>query len=625
VVLWLDTVRAWLPSILFVYGDAGTTPATQMGLFALAPFVGALILAAVLRAGRTGQGTAGALALLAVGALAMARLVVQASSGGPLQLWGSTAGVAAGLAWFVTLAARAVPVQALAVGLPTGLAADAALHTVLRSTGLVWRPGMAPWAVIVLVGAGAVGTLWMARRRTGPPEPQRPTRLAWALLGPILVLHALLAAMPSRVHTITGWPEPVAASIVLAGGAVGVLAAWWAAAAPSRAARIVGALLVLAGTAAALADPRILVALGHLTLPVGAGLVLGATFGAVRPAAAGDTGGWPLAVGTLTAAAGLLLFVVLAFTYYATYDILLPFPAEAALLVSAALVAVAAGAARSADAPATPARRPLAPVAAALALVVVGGTAAVALTSSPPRPEEGAGFPVRVMLYNLRMGFDVDGLARPDDQAGVVRGEEPDIVALNEVSRGWFTNASLDVLPRLSGSVGLPVAGFGPGADRVWGNAILSRYPVTDVRITPLPRAGAAMRRAMISAVVHVGGGEELGIVATHLSHRDEEGGARLAQVRELAAEARRLAESGRPVIVIGDLNAEPQDPELEPLTSWLVDASAGAGPVATFPSTGPVQHIDHIFMTPDLVASEFTVTDSTASDHQGIAVTLGR
>src|SRR5690349_6533678 len=43
VLLLVTALRAWLPSVITIYGDAGVTPARELGLFALAWFLGALL------------------------------------------------------------------------------------------------------------------------------------------------------------------------------------------------------------------------------------------------------------------------------------------------------------------------------------------------------------------------------------------------------------------------------------------------------------------------------------------------------------------------------------------------------------------------------------------------------
>ncbi len=206
----------------------------------------------------------------------------------------------------------------------------------------------------------------------------------------------------------------------------------------------------------------------------------------------------------------------------------------------------------------------------------------------------------------------------------IIAAQDPDIVVLNEVDRGWLLNGAHDLLPVMAGQLGMTYR-FAPAADGVWGNAILSRVPVSQVSFEPLPRGGVPMARSVLWLVADVGGGQELGVVATHLHHVEEEGAVRLPQAREVARVAQDLADGGRPVVVMGDMNATPDAPELAPLESSLTDLLRPFEPLATFPSWAPDEQIDHMFGTAGLSATDVVVPDTEASDHRGIAVTLER
>ena len=76
----------------------------------------------------------------------------------------------------------------------------------------------------------------------------------------------------------------------------------------------------------------------------------------------------------------------------------------------------------------------------------------------------------------------------------------------------------------------------------------------------------------------------------------------------------------------MGDLNAQPSNAEIEALrAAGLIDSftEAGQGDGFTFYSTRPDRRIDYVLHSPDLVATDFQVDPSTASDHRAVAVTL--
>jgi endonuclease/exonuclease/phosphatase family metal-dependent hydrolase len=86
---------------------------------------------------------------------------------------------------------------------------------------------------------------------------------------------------------------------------------------------------------------------------------------------------------------------------------------------------------------------------------------------------------------------------------------------------------------------------------------------------------------------------------------------------------------AGQPATVLmGDLNAEPGSAEIARLrAAGLTDAftAAGGGPAdeLTWPADRPDRRIDYIWLSPDLAATGFAATTSTASDHRGVAVTV--
>ncbi len=80
----------------------------------------------------------------------------------------------------------------------------------------------------------------------------------------------------------------------------------------------------------------------------------------------------------------------------------------------------------------------------------------------------------------------------------------------------------------------------------------------------------------------------------------------------------------GAPLVVAGDLNTEPGDPAFTAFTdAGLVDALAAARPLPTSPADDPREQIDHVLVSPDLVAADAVAVPGTASDHLPVAVTL--
>jgi endonuclease/exonuclease/phosphatase family metal-dependent hydrolase len=304
------------------------------------------------------------------------------------------------------------------------------------------------------------------------------------------------------------------------------------------------------------------------------------------------------------------------------YDLNVPYSNTVIPPLAAAILALCAiGASRLLPAKAISQPVQWVPLWIALALLVFPLVSWV--TWSVPHPVEGDGFPVRVMTYNLHMGFGTDGHLGMEALARVIEGSGAEVVGLQEVCRGWYITGSLDMLTWLSRRLDMPYVS-GPTADPLWGNAILSRYPIVEHGNALLPTGGKRIQRGYLWARIDLGGGEEFEMIVTHLHDPEDEGYVREIQVPPLLE-----FWAGRPsTVIVGDFNASPGDPEIQMiLDARLRDsfAEAGTGPGYTHASNDPSRRIDYIWVSPDLIPSDLIIPRSTASDHLGVAATVER
>jgi endonuclease/exonuclease/phosphatase family metal-dependent hydrolase len=156
----------------------------------------------------------------------------------------------------------------------------------------------------------------------------------------------------------------------------------------------------------------------------------------------------------------------------------------------------------------------------------------------------------------------------------------------------------------------------------MWGNAILTRYPIMDYGSGVLPLAGSTLGRGYLWAKFDVGAQQPIQIIATHLHHLGNEGYVRLAQVPVLLEYWDHAPRS----VILGDLNAVPDSEEMDLIRqAGLIDSwiEAGSGAGYTFNSFDRFQRIDWIWHTEDLVALDVEVISSTASDHLPVIITL--
>ncbi|MFF5214718.1 endonuclease/exonuclease/phosphatase family protein [Micromonospora sp. NPDC000442] len=614
-VVLTDVLRVFLPSVITIFGQAASTPAELLGAFAVGWFV--LALAAPALVVRVGPATVGVTAVLVLGA---ARLALTAAPGGRAQLWLASAGLLAGLVWLAATAARVGnPVP----GLVLGLTASALGHALLGTYDLVWWERWPAWAASVAVVAAllAAETAFGRRRDAAQPvDDAPPARRAWLLVGPALLLGGMVALSPAvAISAMSYWygeagtaaPPPfalaplgVAAPLFL----LGALTPWhprWRALPP---------VLLLAGALLFGYGPPTLLTVAILVSAAGLGGCLGLAGGGPSPQrAVRSTGPAYAAVG------GMLGFAVAALLYYAAYD--LGYPNEWVPAVVAALTGVVAmrGAAASdglseAEPESGLPRWRLAVLAAVVALAAAWLHGPWLVASNRDGPPER----VRLVAYNIRMGFGLDGrfdLTALDRAVG-----RADVVVLSEVDRGWLLNGGHDTLGLLAARLGMPYV-FAPAADPLWGDAVLSRWPVQRARTRPLPAVGAPTGAQALGVTVDLSAGVRLAVVSTHL--QPPPGADPVVQARAVADFATGYAD-GAPLVVAGDLNTEPGDPAFTAFTSaGLVDALASARPLPTSPADDPHEQIDHVFVSPDLVAADAVAVPGVASDHLPVAVTL--
>ncbi|MGF1617683.1 MAG: endonuclease/exonuclease/phosphatase family protein, partial [Acidimicrobiia bacterium] len=245
---------------------------------------------------------------------------------------------------------------------------------------------------------------------------------------------------------------------------------------------------------------------------------------------------------------------------------------------------------------------------------------------------EAAEDPIRFVSYNVHSAFDIDGSLDVAGIAEVIADTRADVVGLQEVPRGQLLSANTDLLTLLQLELGFEHVAFFGTTDPVWGNAILSRYPIVDVATDYLPRVGTPMRRGSLGALVTIGDRNVL-VINTHLQHvndsdvHDEDPEADLLPVHTEQINVILGQWGGQtPAVLMGDFNARPDWAQIGMVTSagWVDTwAEAGSGDGFTSNAADPKYRIDYIFHTSDMTATDVGVIQSTASDHFAVVADL--
>lgn len=228
--------------------------------------------------------------------------------------------------------------------------------------------------------------------------------------------------------------------------------------------------------------------------------------------------------------------------------------------------------------------------------------------------------PLRVLCYNIHHGEGTDGRIDLPRLAEVIRSASPDLVALQEVDDKTMRTGGVDQTDELRRLTGLH-GRFGKQIDYEgggYGQAILSRFPITDLLVHWLPGEPDRERRVAVEARIDLDG-SELSFVGTHLHHVREE-----FRVRQAAKLNELFADADRPVILAGDINATPDS---EPLALLSREWETASGPSrGTYPSAEPIKTIDYVLFRPRerfRTASAEVIEEPVASDHRPVLAVL--
>lgn len=181
--------------------------------------------------------------------------------------------------------------------------------------------------------------------------------------------------------------------------------------------------------------------------------------------------------------------------------------------------------------------------------------------------------------WERRLPLIIDELRRID----------ADVIALQEVWAADGTDSAAIIAAELGAqSVFAGTLEIEPGVR--FGNAIISRWPITASDWWPLPTGGRHDEQRLIVRADIAGPRGAIQVFSTHLNWRFDHSAVRQQQT---AAIARFVAESrprSYPAVVCGDFNAEPHSAEVEALTGLRTLAVDEVILVDTWHSTHPTE-----------------------------------
>lgn len=571
--------------------------------------------------------------LVGVIVLAVARLTVQGMSASPRMAVGL-------LTISLSIAVLTIAVAVLAgsdggggasaVAVAVGAAFSMGTQLALGTWDAFWRHDLLGWGITCLVLACMIGAAELARRAPATTPMCQPRRI-W-VLGPALSLLVMVmansgfAASQSSVRLAIAGPVATF-GLLLAGTAVtlgGRLDGPTGTLSPQEMTPLI-ALATPLGIASVFwaSGPLVLVLLIGSQLAAFAAVAValdrGPALGFATPSLTRDAASASLVgLGTILP---LLVFQL-------DYDIPLGFPNELVIIATGSVLGAAtvarmrSGSHAAHDGSHTPGRiyRPsLVLLVAAGFVALVGSSLAIGreLITDPQPGEATETAPLRLVSWNLHYGVDPDGGVDLEQIARSIEEQNPSIVTLQEVSRGWVLGGGTDMATWLAQRLDMRVA-FSPAADRQFGNVVLTNLPTTNITTIALPYGDGPQERSAISVDIVLPGGA-LRVTSVHLQSKDRIP-TRLDQIETLLT-----AQTDAPFLIIaGDFNAQPGSPEINEMTSaGLVSAQdvSGDPSALTDPSINPVKRIDWVFGRGVTFTNTEVLSDALSSDHLPLVV----
>src|SRR5688500_6820023 len=229
-------------------------------------------------------------------------------------------------------------------------------------------------------------------------------------------------------------------------------------------------------------------------------------------------------------------------------------------------------------------------------------------------------YPQRLVV----MSFNIEGhasLLRNDHIEEIAKGinqHKPDIVGINEAHKNTWQARFGDHTDQLTRLTGMTIL-FGRsyrfmGGD--FGNAILTRGKILKSEVHDLPGTGEP--RSLLEAVVNINGGT-IEFYVTHVTAWASLGReTRELQLKCVNAHIRAVA---HPFILVGDLNAPPETPEMVSFLDKNILQFAGDPSAPTHRVME--QRLDYILIDPGWQVRSARVLDDGPSDHRAVLAEL--
>lgn len=228
---------------------------------------------------------------------------------------------------------------------------------------------------------------------------------------------------------------------------------------------------------------------------------------------------------------------------------------------------------------------------------------------------------LKVFCWNIHHGSGADDGVDLERIAAVIRGQNPDVVMLQEVDKNCTRTGKVDQPAELARLTGMKQV-FGKAMDfqgGEYGQALLSRFPLSNLKIHRLPGEGEP--RIAVSVVADTPLGPVM-IATIHLDHKDPATRDKQAEV----ASAALLEATAGPIVLAGDFNAVADTKTLAVFKQAPWSVVEKAPPSGTHPADKPTVEIDFTIVRGLRVEKPAIVlAEPAASDHRPTLTTVAK
>lgn len=235
-------------------------------------------------------------------------------------------------------------------------------------------------------------------------------------------------------------------------------------------------------------------------------------------------------------------------------------------------------------------------------------------------PKEDKDSVVKILSYNIHIGNPPSKDEAYRDLpaiAYVIKLSDADLVALSEVdNKTRRSGVTVDQAKELAKLTNMHYF-FTKAMDYQggeYGDAVLSKLPILEKTRYELPRTDSKFEPRSFAMITVEKDGHKFHFGSTHLDHTGDDAN-RILQANEIN---KIIKELSLPVIIAGDLNAQPNSKPIEILKQTLTPTCTTKCPL-TFPAINPKWTIDYVMYRPQSkfsVQSLKVMNETYASDH---------